>query len=131
ATTPERPGRGGPNSPGGGHVNNMEVGIEYQGTSMQVCVLWPFIAGSSNPVVGVPLGYHLERQTIVCADPIFWFLANLILNPSGFVLGRPGLGKSSLMRRMVTILADWGGIPMVLSDTKPDYAELIQAQDGQ
>lgn len=131
STTRERPGPRGWNTAGGGHVNYIEAPVEYQGTSVQVCGLWPFIAGSSNPVVGAPLGYHLERQTIVCADPIFWFLANLILNPSGFVLGRPGLGKSSLMRRMVTILADWGVIPMVLSDTKPDYAELIEAMDGQ
>lgn len=131
SATRERPGPRGWNVAGGGPVNYIEAPVEYQGTSVQVCGLWPFIAGSSNPVVGAPLGYHLERQTIVCADPIFWFLANLILNPSGFVLGRPGLGKSSLMRRMVTILADWGVIPMVLSDTKPDYAELIEKMDGQ
>ena len=38
------------------------------------------------------------------------------LNPSAFVLGRPG---SSLMRRMVAILAAWNDVLMVLSDTKP------------
>ncbi|MDN6374405.1 MAG: hypothetical protein L0K12_16005, partial [Brevibacterium aurantiacum] len=32
---------------------------------------------------------------------------------------------------MVTILAAWGVIPMVLSDTKPDYADLIEAMGGQ
>lgn len=126
-----RPGSRGWNVPGGGHVNYVESPIEYQGTTVQVCGLWPFIAGSSNPVVGTPLGYHLKRGTIVCADPVMWFLSNLILNPSAFVLGRPGLGKSSLMRRMVAILAAWGVIPMVLSDTKPDYADLIAAMDGQ
>lgn len=131
ATTRNRPGPRGWNFAGGGPVNFIEAPVEYQGTSVQVCGLWPFIAGSSNPVVGAPLGYHLKRSTVVCADPISWFLANLILNPSGFVLGRPGLGKSSLMRRMVTILAAWGIIPMVLSDTKPDYAELIAAMGGQ
>ncbi|MGO3070590.1 MAG: hypothetical protein ACTIID_03450 [Brevibacterium linens] len=126
-----KPGPRGWNVPGGGHVNYVESPIEYQGTTVQVCGLWPFIAGSSNPVVGTPLGYHLKRGTIVCADPVMWFLSNLILNPSAFVLGRPGLGKSSLMRRMVAILAAWGVIPMVLSDTKPDYADLISAMGGQ
>lgn len=126
-----RPGPRGWNVPGGGHVNYIEAPVEYQGTTVQVCGLWPFIAGSSNPVIGTPLGYHLKRGTVVCADPVMWFLSNLILNPSAFVLGRPGLGKSSLMRRMVTILAAWGVIPMVLSDTKPDYADLIEAMGGQ
>lgn len=126
-----RPGRRGWNIAGGGATGYIESPVEYQGTSVQVCGLWPFVAGSSSPVVGVPLGYHLRRGTVVCADPIHWFLANLVLNPSAFVLGRPGLGKSSLTRRMVTILEAWGITPMILSDTKPDYVDLIQAMDGQ
>jgi energy-coupling factor transporter ATP-binding protein EcfA2 len=104
---------------------------EAQGTTVQVCGLWPFIAGSSDLPVGVPLGKNLLKGTVVCADPISWFLANLINQPSCFVLGRPGLGKSTLVRRIVTVLEAWGHIPMVLSDTKPDYVDLIDAQGGQ
>lgn len=126
-----RPGPRGWRGPAGGAVNWFERPIEYQGTSVQVCGLWPFVVGSSSPVVGVPLGYHLLRGTLVCADPISWFRANLILNPSCFILGRPGLGKSSLTRRLVTILESWGVIPMVLSDTKPDYVKLVSAMGGQ
>lgn len=127
----DTPGPRGWNVRGGGPVGYVEPPVEYQGTSVQVCGLWPFIAGSGNPVVGVPLGYHLRRGSLVCADPISWFRSNLVLNPSCFILGRPGLGKSSLTRRMVTILEAWGIVPMVLSDTKPDYVDLVKAMQGQ
>ncbi|PPF91325.1 hypothetical protein C5C03_00435 [Clavibacter michiganensis] len=112
-------------------MNYVQPHTEYQGTTVQVCGLWPFIAGSGSPVVGVPLGRHLLNHSVVCADPIYWFLSNLVLNPSCFVLGRPGLGKSTIVRRMVTVLEGWGIVPMILSDTKPDYVDLIAAMDGQ
>ncbi|MGO1755785.1 MAG: hypothetical protein ACTHZ6_15745 [Brevibacterium aurantiacum] len=131
AKTLEKPGPRGWNVEGGGPTGYVEPPVEAQGTSVQVCGLWPFVAGSSSPMVGVPLGNHLRRGTTVCADPIMWFLANLVLQPSAFVLGRPGLGKSSLMRRIVTVLQAWGVTPLVLSDTKPDYVPLIRAMDGQ
>lgn len=131
ATASLRPGRRGWAGRGTGRVNYVQVPTEFQGTTVQACGLWPFIAGSGSPVIGVPLGRHLLNGSVVCADPIFWFLANLVLNPSCFVLGRPGLGKSTIVRRMVTVLESWGIIPMVLSDTKPDYVDLISAMDGQ
>ncbi len=112
-------------------MNYVQPNPEYQGTTVQVCGLWPFIAGSGSPVIGAPLGRHLLNGSVVCADPIYWFLANLVLNPSCFVLGRPGLGKSTIVRRMVTVLEAWGIVPMVLSDTKPDYVDLITAMEGQ
>ncbi|WIB72607.1 ATP-binding protein [Curtobacterium sp. MCBD17_026] len=131
ATASKRPGRRGWAGKGVGRVNYVQPNPEYQGTTVQVCGLWPFIAGSGSPVIGAPLGRHLLNGSVVCADPIFWFLANLVLNPSCFVLGRPGLGKSTIVRRMVTVLEAWGIIPMVLSDTKPDYVDLITAMEGQ
>lgn len=126
-----RAGRRGWRTSGTGRMPWIEPLPEAQGTTVQVCGLWPFIAGSSDLPVGVPLGKNLLKGTVVCADPISWFLANLINQPSCFVLGRPGLGKSTLVRRMVTVLEAWGHIPMVLSDTKPDYVDLIDAMGGQ
>jgi hypothetical protein len=125
-----RPGARGWNRPGGGQVSYIEPAPEFRGTSVQVCGLWPFAAGSGTPVVGVPLGRHLITSSTVCADPITWFLNNLILNPSAFVLGRPGLGKSTLVRRMITVLSAWGITPMILSDLKPDYVDLVDALGG-
>jgi len=104
----------------------------YRGTTVQVCGLYPFIVGSSNPNIGVPLGKDLISGGAVCADPISWFKrAHLISNPSLFVMGQPGLGKSTLIRRMVTGLAGYGIIPLILGDLKPDYVQLIKQLGGQ
>lgn len=124
------PGNRGWAGVGTGRVRYVAGPVEAQGTSVQVCGLWPFSVGTANPIVGAPLGHHLITGSKVCADPIMWFLANLITNPSCFVLARPGLGKSTLVRRMVTVLEAWGVIPMILSDLKPDYVDLIEAMEG-
>ncbi|GAB2917905.1 ATPase [Rhodococcus aerolatus] len=126
-----RPTSRGWRRPGGGHVAWVEPGPEYRGTTVQVCGLWPFSAGSGTPTDGVPLGQHQLTGATVCGDPIMWFLAGRILNPSAFVLGRPGLGKSTLVRRIVNVSAAFGVIPLVLADLKPDYPDLIRALDGQ
>ncbi len=83
-------------------------------------------------MIGVPLGNNLATGAAVCFDPVSWFQrAQLISTPSMFVLGKPGLGKSSLTRRRATGLAGYGVLPLVLGDMKPDYVDLIQALYGQ
>ena len=105
---------------------------EWRATSVQVCGLWPFATGTGTPMIGVPLGRSLISGATLCADPVSWFQdANLISNPSVFVLGRPGLGKSSLLRRMALGLAGFGVMPLVLGDLKPDYVDLVAALGGQ
>lgn len=126
-----RPGATGWNRPGGGPTGFIERPYELQGTTVQLCGYWPFIAGSGSELVGTPLGVDLRRASPVCADPISWFTHELIRNPSAFILGQPGLGKSSLVKRMVAVLMDWGIIPMALSDARPDYVDLFRACDGQ
>lgn len=126
-----RPGVRGWNRPGGGHVAWVEPPPEYRGTTVQVCGLWPFSAGSGTPTHGVPLGRHQRTGATVCGDPVMWFLAGRILNPSAFVLGRPGLGKSTLVRRLVCGSAAFGVIPLILADLKPDYPDLVTALGGQ
>lgn len=82
-------------------------------------------------MVGVPLGHHLQTGSVVCADPVSWFAqAGLIPNPSILVTGKPGLGKSTLIRRMATGLAAFGTLPLAFGDLKPDYAELVAALGG-
>ncbi|WP_068255548.1 DUF87 domain-containing protein [Janibacter corallicola] len=127
----EHPGKRGRKVPGGGYASVVEAAPEFEAPTNQVCGLWPFSAGSSLPVTGAFLGRHQYLATHVCADPVVWFQQGLILNPSAFVLGRPGLGKSTLIRRMLTVLAASGVIPMILSDLKPDYVKLVRALGGQ
>jgi CBS domain-containing protein len=83
-------------------------------------------------MIGVPLGRNLLSGATLCCDPLSWFQrANLISNPSAFVLGLPGLGKSTLIRRWCMGLAGYGAMPLILGDLKPDYVDLIRALEGQ
>lgn len=110
----------------------VEVPREWRGTTTQVAGMWPFAVGTESPMIGVPLGFNELTRATVCADPLNWFeRARLISNPSAFVLGRPGLGKSTLVRRMVLGLAGQGVTPLILGDLKPDYTDLVSAIGGQ
>ncbi|WP_111836665.1 ATP/GTP-binding protein [Actinomyces bovis] len=103
----------------------------FRGTSYQVCGLWPYVIGGATPEVGVPLGQVLQGSGMLCADHISWFRKGLISAPSGMVLGLNGLGKSSLIRRIILGLAYQGVHSMILGDIKPDYVDLVQALGGQ
>lgn len=104
---------------------------EWRGTTVQVCGLWPYAVGSGSPISGVPLGLHLDTGATVCADPISWFQGGIISNPSIFALGLPGLGKSTLIRRMGVGGDGMGYLPLVLGDLKPDYVDMVRALGGQ
>jgi hypothetical protein len=117
---------------GGGMAQLVPSVKEYRGTTVQVCGLWPFSSGASSPMIGVPLGRHEETQATVCCDPISWFQrARLISNPSAFILGKPGLGKSTLVRRMFLGLAAQGVNPLVLGDLKGEHVKAVEALGGQ
>ena len=127
-----RPTGRGWTGPGGGASSFVQPPAEWRGTSVQVCGLWPFSIGAGTPMVGVPLGRHIQTGATLCCDPISWFQrAKLISNPSLFVLGKPGLGKSTLVARMATGLAGYGVMPLVLGDLRPDYVDVIKALGGQ
>ncbi|MGW2725090.1 ATP/GTP-binding protein [Streptomyces sp. NPDC001492] len=127
-----RPGLRGWAGPGGGAQRLVQPAPEWRGTTVQVCGLWPYVAGSGTPMIGVPLGRSILTGSTVCCDPISWFMrAGLIHNPSTFVLGQPGLGKSTVVRRMALGLAGFGTLPMIFGDLKPDYVDLIRALGGQ
>ena len=131
SSTPRRPGPRGWVGPGGGQSVLVEPAPEWRGTTVQVCGLYPFGVGAGTPVIGVPLGRHLLSGATVCGDPISWFQrARLIRNPSMFLLGLPGLGKSKLITRILTGLAAYGTIPLVLGDIRPDYVDLITELGG-
>jgi hypothetical protein len=118
--------------PGGGRVGYLDPPTMWRATTVQACGLWPFAAGSGAPMTGVPLGQHLFTGATVCGDPLSWFTrARYISNPSLFMLGMPGLGKSTLVNRMLIGLAATGVVPLVLGDLKPDYADTVRALGGQ
>ncbi|MDP9793431.1 hypothetical protein J2S43_001943 [Catenuloplanes nepalensis] len=125
------PTHGWPGS-GGGRVGYVDPPTMWRATTVQACGLWPFSAGSGAPMSGVPLGQHLATGATVCGDPLSWFMrARYISNPSLFMLGMPGLGKSTLVNRILIGLAAQGVTPLVLGDLKPDYADTVRALGGQ
>ncbi|MDJ0321970.1 ATP/GTP-binding protein [Pseudarthrobacter sp. PS3-L1] len=126
------PGPRGWSGRGGGMAQLVPSVKEYRGTTVQVCGLWPFSSGASSPMIGVPLGRHEETQATVCCDPISWFQrARLISNPSAFILGRPGLGKSTVVRRMFIGLSAQGVNPLILGDLKGEHVKAVRALGGQ
>jgi len=115
-----------------GRASYVEAPPEWRATTVQACGLWPFAVGSGSPPIGTPLGRHLLTGQTVCFDPLSWFTrARLLSNPSVGLLSRPGLGKSSLVRRLCIGAAASGTVPLVLGDLRPDYTALVRALGGQ
>jgi len=114
-----------------GRAAHVTAAPEYQGTTTQVCGLYPYVAGSGTPVVGTPVGRHQLWGEVVCLDPLAWLRAGLITNPGEFILGQPGTGKSTLVKRQVTGAVATGTRAIILGDTKPDYSMLVEHLGGQ
>ncbi len=114
-----------------GRAAHITTAPEYQATTTQVCGLFPFVAGGGTPLAGTPIGRHQLQGEVVCLDPLAWLRAGLVTNPGMFVLGQPGTGKSTLVKRLVTGSVATGGIALILGDTKPDYTLLTEYLGGQ
>ncbi|CAL9507667.1 hypothetical protein SUDANB121_03585 [Nocardiopsis dassonvillei] len=116
---------------GGGASPNIPNVVEYQATTAQACGLFPFVTSSKPPAIGTPIGRDLLSGEVVCLDPMAWLRAGLITNPGCFVLGQPGTGKSTFVKRLVTGAVAFGSQAIILGDTKPDYSDLIAHLGGQ
>jgi hypothetical protein len=117
--------------PGAGRIAHITPGAEYQGTTTQLCGLYPFTAGSGSPVAGTPVGRHLLWGEVVCLDPLAWLRAGLVTNPGVFICGEPGIGKSVLGKRLTVGAVAAGTRVLILGDTKPDYSALTRYLGGQ
>lgn len=115
----------------GGRAAHVAAAPEYQATTTQACGLFPFVAGAGTPIIGTPVGRHQLWGEVVCLDPLAWLRAGLITNPGMFVLGQPGTGKSTLVKRLVTGGVAAGSKAIILGDTKPDYSMLVEHLGGQ
>lgn len=116
---------------GGGAATVVSAPIEYQSTTTQACGLNPWMVGAAAPLIGTPLGVHATTGEGVCCDPMSWFAAGIISNPSAFVLSLPGLGKSSLIRKMLLGAVARGQVPIVSGDIKGEYVDIVRAVGGQ
>src|SRR5580692_5441727 len=117
--------------PFAGRAAHIAAAPEYQATTTQACGLFPFLAGGGTPTAGTPVGRHQLWGEVVCLDPLAWLRAGLVTNPGMFVLGQPGTGKSTLVKRLVTGAVAAGTRAIILGDPKPDYTPLVQFVGGQ
>jgi len=115
---------------GGGRAPHVEGGTLYAGTSSQLCGLFPFAVSSGMSVRGVPIGRHLLTAEPVGLDPAEWLRQGLVSNTGVWVQGQPGIGKSAIIKRMLTGLVAFGGVAVVPGDVKGEYSQLIEALGG-
>ncbi|MDT7671978.1 MAG: hypothetical protein QOC74_4761, partial [Pseudonocardiales bacterium] len=115
---------------GGGRAPHVEGGTLYAGTSSQLCGLFPFAVSSGSSVRGVPIGRHLLTAEPVGLDPAEWLRHGLVSNTGVWVQGQPGIGKSAIIKRMLTGLVAFGGIAVVPGDVKGEYTPLVEALGG-
>jgi hypothetical protein len=92
---------------GGGRASHVGQSPEYQGTTSQVCGLFPFVAGSGAPHIGVPIGRHMHWGQVVCLEPFAWLANGLVTNPGIFVLGQPGVGKALALDTPIATPTGW------------------------
>ena len=129
-----RPGpRGWPGRGGGRVAPTSRPRRSGAATTVQVCGLWPFAAGTGSPMVGVPLGPQpaLGRDAVRGPDLVV-SAREPDLEPVD-VRARQGRAwaRAAWSRRMALGLTGYGVLPMVLGDLKPDYVDLIEALGGQ
>lgn len=115
---------------GGGRVAHVEPGVAYTGTTSQLCGLFPFAVSSGAAVHGVPLGRHMLTAEPVGLDPAEWLRTGLVSNTGVWVQGQPGIGKSSIVKRLLVGLVGFGMTAVVPGDVKGEYTELVEALGG-
>lgn len=104
---------------------------EWQTTTNLCAGFNPNVVGAPSPVIGTPLGEHVITGAEVACDPLSWFREGIIANPSCFVLSLPGLGKSTLIRKMLMGDVAQGHIPIIAGDIKGEYVGFVQQVGGQ
>ena len=90
-----------------GHAAVVSGPQEWQTTTNLGAGFNPNVVGAPAPAIGAPLGEHVITGSEICCDPLSWFREGIIANPSCFVLSLPGLGKSTLIRKM--LMGAWYG----------------------
>jgi hypothetical protein len=115
---------------GGGHAANVEGGVVYTGTTQQLCGLYPFAVASGTTPPGVPIGRHMHTSEPIGLDPAEWLREGLVSNTGMWVQGQPGIGKSTIVKRLAAGLSAFGFVVVVPGDTKGEYSPLINHLGG-
>jgi hypothetical protein len=117
-------------TPGGGRAANVDSGAVYQGTTTQVCGLYPFAVSSGATPPGVPVGRNALTAEPVGLDPSEWMREGLVSNTGMWIQGQPGIGKSTIVKRLMTGLVAFGFVAVVPGDVKGEYSALVEHLGG-
>lgn len=104
---------------------------EWQTTTNFGAGFNPNVVGAPAPMIGTPLGRHVTTGAEIGCDPLAWFREGIIANPSAFVLSLPGLGKSTLIRKMQMGAVAQKHCPVVAGDIKAEYVGFTHQVGGQ
>ena len=115
----------------GGYAANVDAGALWQGTTAQICGLFPFASASGARVRGVPFGRHLHTAEPIGLDPAQWLVDGLVTNTGIWVQGQPGVGKSTAAKRLLVGLVAFGFAGIIPGDIKDEYSEIVARMGGQ
>src|SRR5919202_4600888 len=76
------------------------------------------------------IGRHMLTAEPVGLDPAEWLREGLVSNTGVWVQGQPGIGKSTIVKRMLTGLICFGAAAVIPGDVKGEYSELVEALGG-
>ncbi|MGK2876351.1 MAG: ATP-binding protein [Nocardioides sp.] len=115
--------------PGHGWAPTLAPLAGYQMTSEQAPVLWPLIAGNGLPPTGAPMGFNVLSGGSFHCDPMGWVNDDTIAvtNPNVFIFGKPGRGKSALVKAFMLRMIRFGYRSLVLGDVKDEYEDISRA----
>jgi len=115
-------------SPGHGWAPTLPPLAGYQLTSEQTPVLWPLISGDGLPPWGAEMGYDVLSGGKFYCHPMGWVLDDTIpvTNPNIFIFGKPGRGKSAMVKAFMLRMIRYGYRSLVLGDVKDEYEDIAR-----
>lgn len=117
-------------TPQGGRSPVIDPGVPYQGTTSQICGLYPFPVSSGAAPRGVPLGRHMHTAEPIGLDPSEWLKQGLVTSTGLWVQGQTGVGKSTVIKRLMTGLTAFGFFAVIPGDVKGEYTPLVERLGG-
>jgi hypothetical protein len=99
----------------------------HRETTAQLRGTYPFLAGGALPALGMYIGQERFTRSSFCFDPFRLYGARELSNPSVFLAGVIGSGKSSLAKTMLLRALVFGYRFVVPGDVRGEYRPLARA----
>lgn len=117
---------------GSGRTGVVSALKEWQNVTNIAAAWGPNYVDAPAPAVGMPIGESILTGKEIGFDAFSWYQQGLLGgNPSVFTLSLPGLGKSTMIRKILMGHAAQGQIPIIAGDIKAEYVSIVQRLGGQ